>query len=365
MKIVHVSYARINTYSNPVAWLQKIDFFTGIVDAMTSEAQVTSIHCIDHTGILKQNNATYHFFKCSPLETLFPARIHKLIRTLKPDAVIVHGLGFSWQVIQLAYTLEGETRLYLQNHAEKPLRFHKALLQRWADRKIDGYFFTAAKLARPWIDQRQIRSSAKVHEVMEVSSTFHPIDPAEARSRTSVTEPLSFLWVGRLDANKDPLTVVKAFIKFIRGENAAKLYMVFQENDLLHDVQQLIHAHPREKEQIVLVGQVEHGALLHWYNSVNFIISTSHYEGSGVAVCEAMSCGCIPVLTDIPSFNMMTGNGACGLLFKPGNVYDLAIKLISCTTLDIPKEKEKVLEHFQRTLSFQAIASKMIQAIGA
>jgi glycosyltransferase involved in cell wall biosynthesis len=364
MKIVHVSYARINAYSSPTAWLHKINFFTGVVDAMALRAELTSIHCIDHTGIIDRNNAMYHFFKCSAIEGLFPTRIHHLISTIEPHAVIVHGMIFPWQVLQLARVLKGNTKLFIQNHAERPLRFHKAFLQRWADARINGYFFTATALAGPWIAQRQISSAYKIHEVMEVSSAFEPLDPAEARRRTGVTEAMSFLWVGRLDTNKDPLTLTQGFIQFLGQVKTARLYIIFQKNELRSEIQRLLNAHPQYKEQIVLVGQVEHDAMIDWFSSVNFIISTSHYEGSGVAVCEAMSCGCIPVLTNIPSFRMMTGNGSHGMLFQPGNARDLAAKLNACTALDIAAEKKRVLEQFQKNLSFEAIARKMIQTIG-
>jgi len=360
MRIVHVSYARIKSYTNPTDWLHKIDFFTGVVESMALDVETFSIHCIDHTGVVKKDNATYYFFKRTLLQVLFPREIHKLIRTLQPDAVIVHGLAFPWQVIQLRRALTARTRIYAQNHAETPLRFHKRFLQRWADQKINGYFFTAAALAQSWIERRQISSPAKIHEVMEVSSRFYPMDRGEARRHTPVEGVLNFLWVGRLDANKDPRTLVQAFMEFLAIEKRAKLYVIFQQDHLLREIHQLLDTKPGERNQIVLVGKVDHDSLIYWYNSVDFIISTSHYEGSGIAVCEAMSCGCIPVLTDIASFRMMTGEGTCGLLFKPGNVHELTERLITCCSLDVASEKRKVLSYFHDKLSFQAIASKMI-----
>ena len=85
-----------------------------------------------------------------------------------------------------------------------------------------------------------------------------------------------------------------------------------------------------------------------WYNSADFIISGSHYEGSGVAVTEAMSCGCIPVVTDIPSFRSMTGQGKCGLLFKPGNEQDLLAALLKTKEMDMEIEKSKSVGAVQR-----------------
>jgi glycosyltransferase involved in cell wall biosynthesis len=103
---------------------------------------------------------------------------------------------------------------------------------------------------------------------------------------------------------------------------------------------------------------------LYWYNSVDFVMAGSHYEGSGTAVCEAMSCGCIPIITDIFSFRMMTDNGNIGMLYEPGNQAKLLAALQQTATLDISAEKEKVLAYFASTLSFEAIAGR-IGAIAA
>ena len=48
---------------------------------------------------------------------------------------------------------------------------------------------------------------------MEVSSVFYPIDKIIARSKTNVSGDPVFIWAGRLNKNKDPLTVVNAFFK--------------------------------------------------------------------------------------------------------------------------------------------------------
>ncbi|HET7898824.1 MAG TPA: glycosyltransferase, partial [Flavisolibacter sp.] len=112
-------------------------------------------------------------------------------------------------------------------------------------------------------------------------------------------------------------------------------------------------------ENIRLVGQVPHEELQAWYQKADFFLSGSHYEGSGIAVCEAMSCGCIPIITDIPSFRKMTGKGQCGLLYTPGNAGELLTSLMTAMYLDRAKEKAKVLAQFHRELSFEAIAGKI------
>jgi glycosyltransferase involved in cell wall biosynthesis len=72
-----------------------------------------------------------------------------------------------------------------------------------------------------------------------------------------------------------------------------------------------------------------------------------------------MACGCIPVVTNIPSFKAITGNGEFGVLFQPGNVEDLLKKLVSLNGIEQRKMSFAVREHFKKELSFAAIAEKV------
>jgi glycosyltransferase involved in cell wall biosynthesis len=78
-----------------------------------------------------------------------------------------------------------------------------------------------------------------------------------------------------------------------------------------------------------------------------------------------MSCGCIPVLTNILSFRMMTDNGKCGLLFPPGNVAALLAALIQTLTMNREEQRRKTLEQFHARLSFEAIAKHMEEVIAS
>jgi glycosyltransferase involved in cell wall biosynthesis len=118
------------------------------------------------------------------------------------------------------------------------------------------------------------------------------------------------------------------------------------------------------KDAIVLIGQVPHDDLLYWYNSADFLISGSHYEGSGTVVCEAMSCGCVPVVTDILSFRAITDNGNCGLLYEPGNERALLTALIKTGGLDKEELSKRSLAYFRENLSFEAIAGRIERIVG-
>ena len=360
MKLVFTSYVSSPEYDEPGPWLKRIEGYTGILERLCKRHRVTAFEHISYEGKLEQNGVTYYFNRLKNKISRFPHRLHSIIKKTTPDVVFINGF-FPFQVLQLRFALERSVKIIILHRAEKPFTGWKKYLQRIADRYIYAYLFVSFEFGRQWEDAGNL-SSAKVHEVMQASSVFHPHDKQISKNKLSITGSPIFLWVGRLERNKDPLTIVKAFTAFVHQCPHAKLYMIYQSDELLPEVINLTSN--SMANGIQLIGKVAHEELQSWYNSADFIVSSSHYEGSGVAVCEAMSCGCIPIVTNIISFRKMTGNGKCGLLYDPGNEQDLLANLLAAVRLIFEEERIKVLEQYKNELSFEAIADKINHVIG-
>ncbi|HCW07391.1 MAG TPA: hypothetical protein DGG95_08510 [Cytophagales bacterium] len=359
MKIIYVSYAQVKA-DDPKIWLSQISFYTGILEHQAKEHKIISFHSLDQQATLTQNSVEYRFINSSRFKQIFPFALNQQVVSENPNIIIVHGLHFGWHILWLRLQLRKRIKIFVWHHAEKPKRFPKNILQQIADRFINGYFFVSKKLAQPWVDKNQIQSIEKVHELMEASSAFTSANKMEAREKTGIQGNHNYLWVGRLDENKDPVTLIQTFQKFTEYFPKANLYIIFRGGNLQSVIKKLIDT---SSEKIHLIGEIEHRELSAWYNSVEFIISTSHYEGSGIAICEGMSCGCIPILTSIPSFDYMTSGGSVGLLFEAGNPESLLSKLKESTTLDMNQERQRVLKLFSERLSFSAIANRIQKVI--
>lgn len=355
MKFVFASYVFTKEYNRPGAWIDRIKAYTGIQEALAKNSQVISIEQIDYEGEYAKDGVQYYFRRFTKLGLLFPRKLHGFIKSQKPDVVVIQSLHFPLQIIQLRFRLGRKVKIIIQNHAEKPFNGLKKYLQKLADRYTDAYLFASHDMGAGWVETGNLNSIQKIHEVMEVSSVFSPIDKTKAKQKTGIADGLIFLWVGRLNDNKDPLTVVKAFLKFAATQPLARLYMIYHTEELLVEIQQLLDQSP-QKNQVILVGRVPHLDLQYWYNSADIILSGSYYEGSGTAVCEAMSCGCMPVVTDIFSFRMITDNGRCGLLYNPGDEAGLLAALLETQQMDIKEKQTTSLEYFRSNLSFEAIA---------
>ncbi len=362
MKIVSTSYNKVFEYKDPYVWLRRISFYTGILERLSANNEVISIDQIDYEGSLLQNGVHYYFARQKRKTSVFPFKKHSFIKKSKPDLVIINGFVYPLQVIQLRLSIGKRTKIMILHRAEKPFKDWRKYLQKLADKCVDAYVFTSLEFGEEWVRAGIIGSEKKIHEVIQASSSFRPQDKNAARAELNINGCPVFLWVGRLDANKDPVTVVKGFLQLLAFLPEAKLYMIYQTTELLDEIKGLINSKDGIKN-IRLIGPVAHQQMQAWYNSADFIISGSHYEGSGIAVSEAMSCGCIPIVTDIISFRKMTGPGKCGLLYDAGNDKKLLSALLQAINMDIDKEKGRTMRQFNDELSFEAIAQKIEKVI--
>lgn len=332
----------VHKCSSTIGFLKKLAVVFETHFVVRSE---TGFPPIDHQSI------KIHFVKGKILKRWqIPFRFNRYIKTLNPDYVLVHGFGSAHYLLFLKIICpKAKIILQCNGFAREPKGFPK-LIFHIADRFIDGYFFTGFENAKQWYTNNII-SKNKIIELMEgsVEFTFNGNDQRNVSS---------FLWVGRLDENKDPMTILKTFHRFLEIEPKAKLTMVYHEGNLESQILEYIGSN-NLINNIELKGFIAHQDLEKLYHQHEYFILGSHYEGSGYALLESMACGCVPVVTDIPSFRYMTDNGNCGLLFPPGHEERLFEHLTKTTAVDFSDYQKKVLTHFENKLSFQAIADKI------
>jgi glycosyltransferase involved in cell wall biosynthesis len=363
MHLIFTSYTSSPEFDCPKTWLKRIDFYTGILEKLAQTHTVTAIEHINYSGDLRQNGVRYLFQPLEKKVIRFPFRKHQLMKKMGPDVVFINGFIFPWQIIQLRLQLGKGTRIIILHRAEKPFSGYKAIIQKIADKFVSAYFFSSFDFGQSWIRKGIVNDDQKFYEILQSSSIFTSTRQKQDNSKDVYRGAYNFLWVGRLDRNKDPLTVVSAFIEFLELEPLAKLQMVYQGGNMLSALESIINATEKSRQAIKLIGSVPHQQLGDYFNDADFILSGSHYEGSGIAVIEAMSCGCIPVVTDIPSFRAITKNGEFGILYEPGNKSSMLDALLRAIGTDLDVQQEAVRLHFEQELSFEAIAKKTNEVV--
>ena len=289
-----------------------------------------------------------------------PRRVHHAIAGLRPDVVHVHGLQFGRQAWQLKRLL-GPVPILVQDHANLPPRhWLNRFTLRNALRRMDAVSFVSKEQALPWLEGGFLRSNQTVAELMEGSSRFSMRPRAEARARTGLSGSPICLWVGRLNDNKDPLTVLRGFGKALLEMPSATLAVVHGASDLLDSVHRWLEENPTTAARVRLLGSLPHPSLEDLYNSANLFVLGSHHEGSGFAVLEALACGVVPVITDIPSFRVFTDHGTVGGLWQAGSPDALARALKDRYSRLHAGTPEQVRAFFDARFSWKAIGSSAI-----
>jgi glycosyltransferase involved in cell wall biosynthesis len=213
--------------------------------------------------------------------------------------------------------------------------------------------FTAPSLVRPFTRAGLFGPLTQFFAIPESSSRFSLGDRAEARARTGLHGEPCVLWVGHLAAGKDPLTILEGVARAALQLPGLQLWCAFGNAPLLEDVHRRIDRDPRLAGRVHLLGKVPHAQIETLMQAADLFVSGSHAESCGYALLEALASGVTPVITDIPSFRALTGDGSVGNLWPPGDAEKLADALVrAASTRRSPSD---IRAHFEAALSFAAV----------
>jgi len=133
------------------------------------------------------------------------------------------------------------------------------------------------------------------------------------------------LHTGTIEPRKNLSILVKAFEQ-IKKEKSTDLQLVLvgKLGWKSESLQQQINVSPFKKE-IKLLGYVERAALPTIYTGARAFVYPSHFEGFGLPVLEAMSCGTPVIVSNVSSLPEIVGTS--GLTFLANNQAQLIKKI--------------------------------------
>ena len=366
MHVAQLIYTHDRDLTDPDALLDRYSTLTGWSNALVGAGveRVTVMVAFPRDAVVKRGQAWYHFVRPAltwPQMSTY-GRLHRALAALGPTLLHVNGLSFPTETWRLRHVFP-DTPIVLQDHADRPPRHPmRRALRRVGLRSANGFLFAAAPQAEPWRAAGLIDAGQPVFAVMESSTQFGPIPRDRASAMTGLPGRPALLWVGRLDANKDPITVLTGFERALRLLGDAHLTMLFHTEELRLDVERYVAASRQLSGRVHLRGQVAHERLAAFYAAADLFVLGSHREGSGYALLEAMACGAVPVVTDIPSFRVMTGGGAVGGLWPPGDADLCASALIRVASTDLEAQRTLVLDRFRAELAWDAVGARALAA---
>ena len=335
-------------------------------------AQVTVFQRYRRDVTLYNEGIPYHFiaeYDDNLRYWQIPWRINRQVQALCrqnlleniPTIVQMNGFVFPLSTRALRFMLPRTVPLVIQHHGAVPAQGWRGLVQKLTLHGLDGYLFAASELANGWIKAGVIDSTEDVYQVMETSTLFSYQDRQSARKISGMAGQPILFWAGNLDNNKDPLTILEGFERLLWSFPDARLYMAYRRQSILAEVEALIANSSLLSRSVTILGRLSRLEIPYYFNSADLFVQGSSKEGSGIALLDALACGTIPVVTDIPSFRTILGNGVVGALWPPGDVDGYVAALHRVLDQPLAQQTRAAIDLFEEKWSFSAVGREALR----
>lgn len=357
MHVLHLAYFYDGDIASAESLLERYSTTTHFCASLHAEGveRVSVLQRFSRTTTLVRDGVTYYFVDDRLRPDLGagedPRAAHTLAAQLRPD--VIHHHGRAAPLGRLSSVLPRRTVLLSQYHGGPPPAGRARRSEQRGFDVLDGVIFSAKQQAAPWKAAGLVQSRHAIYELMEGSTYFSPLPREGCRRRIGWRGDPVLLWVGRLNPNKDPLTVLHGLAQVVEQLPDPHLYMVYHTEELRSQVQETIRALGLAA-RVHLVGRQSHRALPQLYSAADHFVLGSHHEGTGYALLEALACGLVPVVTDIPSFRRITDGGRLGALWRPGSPTAFARALLNARQRR--PSRRAIRQYFREHWSFPALA---------
>lgn len=363
MRIVQLNLAADWSLQTPAALLDRYHTLRGWSSALSAAgAHVSVVQRFREPAAVERDGISYTFV-ADDAPGLLPqwevsAPALDATAGFAPDLVHVNGLMFPAMSLALRERLGDTCALVAQDHSgagpSASLVTRLWSRQRWqrAFAALDACSFTARELARPWRDAG-LPDACPILEIPEASTSFAPLPREDARAQTGIHGAPAILWVGRAHAAKDPTTMAAAVERVLSALTDAHVWVLVSKAEDQPSLQRLLASSSTVSSRVHISGPVPHARMPAYYSAADILLGTSRHEGSGYAVIEAMACGAIPCVSDIPSFRTLAGS--CGVLWPVGDAASCAAALVEAAHRVGAEQRRTVRQHFVDRVSWPVI----------
>lgn len=167
------------------------------------------------------------------------------------------------------------------------------------------------------------------------------------------TRPV-FISTEEISTLKNSITLINGFIRYKQLGGVGTLLFV-GDGPLRSEAA----SRAGDRDDIVFLGQISE--VVSYYRSADYFVSASRSEGLPLAFLEALSCGLIPVVSDIgPRHEVLQNHAFATYMFDPDNPEQLAENLLKASK-DDPSDHAVFFEYIRKRYSDHEMARKYLE----
>jgi glycosyltransferase involved in cell wall biosynthesis len=296
------------------------------------------------------NIKSYGISSTSPILNILWHQTVLLLRLLllKPDILFIpNHLLVLFKVCPTVVTIHDLIEFNIQNKFNKLRTLYRRFIMPITARRADWIITVSENSKKDIIKYFRVDAKKIIVIPNGVASSFRPLDKKRCKSELACryTLPEQFiLYVGTLDhPGKNSVGLINAFDLLIRKYNLTHgLVLIGRPGFGYEAIIQRIEI-LNLKDKIVMTGYVPDEDLPLFYNAADVFVFPSFYEGFGLPVIEAMSCGTAVVASNSSSLPEVIGDA--GLIVNANDTDEIAGAIFKILT-----EPEVRCEHIRKGL---------------
>lgn len=294
------------------------------------------------------NDRVYFLDKTGPYDFKCASRLKKLIQSKKPDAIhtenncLITAALALWQI----------------KKSKRPITFHTVHLPpvNEAGNKSKLHVYRHIFKNRTVIP---VGITNEIGDMIEKDYKFdnppiiqNGIDPDRFQSKTEISKRgFDICTIGRMTEQKNYFFSLKVFEEVHKKMPAIKV-AICGDGPLAGEIKQYVESH--KMTYVELLGIVRNPEEI-LANSKTFFLG-SIYEANPMSLWEAMACGCVPVVSDLPGMSEIISSKE-GYRFKVNDVDEACEQVVELLT---NQNKLKQLSLFCREKSLHNSSSAVI-----
>ena len=138
-----------------------------------------------------------------------------------------------------------------------------------------------------------------------------------------ITKPLVIGYAGRIVRQAKRADLLPAFIELLEESGIDYFFQIAGEGECLEKIETFIQKNDLSNK-VQLLGRLPKSEMDSFWKRQDVFVNISEYEGTSLSMLEAMSYGCVPVVTDVSGAREFIVDGENGYICPVGAIEEIA-----------------------------------------